>query len=663
MNLSAGEASHQIDHGLFAKSSGLLSSSSTETRTHNSRTDAVGTALGGANVVIQSGQDITLTGSSAVADETITVTAARDVNITAAQTRSGHGHFEETKESGVFSDGGMGVTIGKRVQSTEQQTQRTGAAASTVGAIGGDVNVTAGRRYSQVASDGFEVTTQGKTTLVGGAITSTQAAVETGANRFDSQGGLELIDIQNEAAYQAEGYSVNASFSAKLGDQSTAKTVEQKKAAAAPTGPGGSAGIGSDKGSASSVTTAAISGIAGDIQARTGDAGTGIAPIFDRERVKDEVGAQITITAAFFQQAPKAWADHAGQKQREALARGDAIEAERWGEGGTYRAAGHVLLGALGGGTSGAAGALASATAMPEIGKLIDEADLPTPVKQALGMVTSTTLGALAGNTAGAAAAFGIDTHNRQLHPSERKLAKELASKSGGRYTAEQIEEQMRLMGNLAFDAAPNSTEVLTTPEAIAHNIKQDPGMPKTSDGRVVVEIPGQANADIQQFIIGNSTNGANYIPGVSPYVGSRTNGPSASFGTTAPATTTARCANGDLACISGVGQQQSAPLTQQAKEAIADGIASTGRAAGVVAAGATAVGASASPQIKPIAGAVAVGATAIGTAADAIEQVVRPDMEQVIREQLIFGTPADVLTRRYPLYAPLINEIKEALQ
>ena len=151
--LNAGEASYQIDHGIFAKSSGLLSSSSIETRTHNSRTDAMATALGGANVVIQSGQDITVKGSSAVADETITVSAARDVNITAAQTRSGHSRFEETKQSGVFSDGGMGVTIGKRMQSTEQQTQRTGAAASTVGAIGGDVNVTTGRAYAQTGSD------------------------------------------------------------------------------------------------------------------------------------------------------------------------------------------------------------------------------------------------------------------------------------------------------------------------------------------------------------------------------------------------------------------------------------------------------------------------------------------------------------------------------
>ncbi|PZO13557.1 MAG: hypothetical protein DCF26_16735 [Burkholderiales bacterium] len=136
------------------------------------------------------------------------------------------------------------------------------------------------------------------------------------------------------------------------------------------------------------------------------------------------------------------------QARRSVLARGDAIEAERWGEGGTYRAAGHLLLGTLGGGSSGAAGALASASVMPEIGKLIDDANLPAPVKQALGMVASTTLGALAGNTAGAAAAFGIDTHNRQLHPGERKLAQELAGKSGGKYTIEEIESALRAAAN-----------------------------------------------------------------------------------------------------------------------------------------------------------------------------------------------------------------------
>ncbi|PZO13553.1 MAG: hypothetical protein DCF26_16715 [Burkholderiales bacterium] len=499
---------------------------------------------------------------------------------------------------------------------------------------------------------GFDVATQGKTKLVGGAITSTQAAVEASANWFDSQGGLELFNVHNQAEFQAEGYSVNASVSRKLGDQGTAKTAEEKKSAAAPTGPAGGAGIGSDKGSASSVTASAISGIAGDKQARTGDAGTGLAPIFDRERVKDEVNAQVAITAEFFKQAPKAWADHAGQKQKEALALGDAIEAERWGEGGTYRAAGHLLLGALGGGSSGAAGALASAIVMPEIGKLIDDANLPAPVKQALGMVASTTLGALAGNTAGAAAAFGIDTHNRQLHPSERKLAQELASKSAGRYTTAQIEEQMRLMGNSAFNAAPNSTEVLTTPEAIANNINQDPAMPKTSDGRVVVEVPGQVDTSIQQFIIGNSKEGANYIPGQSPYIASNPalNQPKVTSDITATAIPTARCANGDLACLSGVGRQQNDPLTPTQQVAIGKYFGDASTTYQRAAALATATG------NAPVALSFEIASGVAGL----LEQAFLPSAGKVLIDTLIVDEAAKAVATRLNVPLPIVVEVVE---
>lgn len=150
--LNAGEASYQIDHGVYARSSGLLGSSSVETRTHNSRTDAMGSSLGGAQVVIHSRQDISLTGSSAVADDQTDITAGRDVNITAAQTRWGQDNFREEKASGVFSSGG-GITLGSQQHSTDQQTRGTEAAASTVGAIGGNVKIAAGGAYAQTGSD------------------------------------------------------------------------------------------------------------------------------------------------------------------------------------------------------------------------------------------------------------------------------------------------------------------------------------------------------------------------------------------------------------------------------------------------------------------------------------------------------------------------------
>lgn len=247
------------------------------------------------------------------------------------------------------------------------------------------------------------------------------------------------------------------------------------------------------------------------------------------------------------------------------------------------------------------------------------------------------------------------------LHPDERRKAAELAKKSKGKYTAEQIEEQMRLMGNEVYREKPNTTAVSTGGQQMT-----DDGMPTFSDGISTVEVPGQANMEIQQFIITNSLDGANYIPGQSPYVASNPalNKPVVTTGATSNNLPTARCANGDLACLSGVGAQQSSvpELTQEMREAIADGANTLSRQAGVIASGATAAAAAASPQVKPIVGAVALGATVVGVGADLAEQVMRPDMNQVFRDQLLLGVPADVLTQRYPLYAPVINEIKESL-
>ena len=89
----------------------------------------------------------------------------------------------------------------------------------------------------------------------------------------------------------------------KAGEQSPAQTAglsdEQKAAASAKPVNSASAGVGSDKGSAASTTQAAISGMAGNKEARTGDAQTGIQKIFDAGKVQREFAAQVQITAEF----------------------------------------------------------------------------------------------------------------------------------------------------------------------------------------------------------------------------------------------------------------------------------------------------------------------------------------------------------------------------
>ncbi|MDI6748535.1 MAG: hemagglutinin repeat-containing protein, partial [Rhodocyclaceae bacterium] len=118
---------------------------------------------------------------------------------------------------------------------------------------------------------GFDVKVKGDTDLKGGAITSTQKAIDDQRNRFETGGELTISDIQNRAEYTAKA----ASVSLGAGTSFAGKLI-----------PGGSsAGVGKDGDKAESMTLAAISGIAGNQAARTGDVETGIKPIFDAQKV------------------------------------------------------------------------------------------------------------------------------------------------------------------------------------------------------------------------------------------------------------------------------------------------------------------------------------------------------------------------------------------
>jgi filamentous hemagglutinin len=152
VNISAGEASYQVEHGVYAKSSGVLGSSSLEIRRLDSHTTAQGSSLGGRNVTLRGGRDVEVRGSDVVADEDLGVDAQRDVRVLAEGTSHRQERFKETRTSGVFGSG-AGLTLGSQQQSSEQESSGTGAAGSSLGAIRGHVTVRAGRAYEQLGSD------------------------------------------------------------------------------------------------------------------------------------------------------------------------------------------------------------------------------------------------------------------------------------------------------------------------------------------------------------------------------------------------------------------------------------------------------------------------------------------------------------------------------
>ncbi|WP_365679765.1 hemagglutinin repeat-containing protein [Propionivibrio sp.] len=174
--------------------------------------------------------------------------------------------------------------------------------------VSGSVSASASKVNSDYASvteqsalraggGGFDVKVKNDTDLKGGAITSTQQAIDDNKNAFHTDGTLTLSDIDNKASYSAKSASINIG----TGFSAAGALVPQ----------GTSMGFGKDSGSASSTTRAAISGIAGNTNARTGDAETGIQPIFDQTKVQKEIDAQTKITQMFGQLAPKAAADFA----------------------------------------------------------------------------------------------------------------------------------------------------------------------------------------------------------------------------------------------------------------------------------------------------------------------------------------------------------------
>ncbi|WP_346309070.1 hemagglutinin repeat-containing protein [Limnohabitans sp.] len=241
----------------------------------------------GGTLTFNSGGDTTLQGATASAKQ-VTGTVGGNLNLSSLQDTS---QYKENSQSSGFS---VSVPITGGAASASVSHSQT-SIDSHYQSVGEQTAIRAG-------DGGFDIDVKGKTTLTGAQITSTDKAVQGGKNSFKSAGGIDMQDLQNSAQYDASSYAVTL-----------AKGSEPNKA---PVLSG--AGIGADSGQASSTSTSGISGIAGDTSARTGDEETGLKPLFDAAKVKQEVQAQVAITSEFGKQAGKAIKDYS-EEQRKSL--------------------------------------------------------------------------------------------------------------------------------------------------------------------------------------------------------------------------------------------------------------------------------------------------------------------------------------------------------
>jgi filamentous hemagglutinin len=112
----------------------------------------VGSSLSGGTVTTTSGRDTLIQGSTVVADDNISIGAARDLSIVSAQNTSDDTSSSSSKKSGM-----IGTTFQPAVGSVKTTQDGTHSSVTQVGSqiasLGGNVTLSAGEKYTQTASE------------------------------------------------------------------------------------------------------------------------------------------------------------------------------------------------------------------------------------------------------------------------------------------------------------------------------------------------------------------------------------------------------------------------------------------------------------------------------------------------------------------------------
>ena len=177
VNLGTSQRYNHVDEAhKVTGSNGLFSSKTTTTRDTLSETRAQATTLSGETTWIKAGNDLNVHGSNVVSTSGTTLVAGHDVNVLAATDQLSERHSKDVKKSGMFSGGAIAVTIGSQQRSDKNTVDGETAAASTIGATHGGVNILAGNAYRQVGSQ----------------VTAPQGDVAIGARHVD------ILEAQNQ---------------------------------------------------------------------------------------------------------------------------------------------------------------------------------------------------------------------------------------------------------------------------------------------------------------------------------------------------------------------------------------------------------------------------------------------------------------------------------
>ena len=192
LNIGTANASASARDEHQKSSSGIFSGKTTQTVDASSYSRQTGSTFSGNTTILAAGNNANITGSDVVSTQGTQITAVNNLNIIAATDTSSESHYKKETTSGMFSGGGLGVTVGSKMQSTAQTRSTTTASGSTVGATNGNVLLAAGQR----------------TTLTASTVIAPQGDINISGKQFDITAGVNTEQNTQETKSKQQGVTV-----------------------------------------------------------------------------------------------------------------------------------------------------------------------------------------------------------------------------------------------------------------------------------------------------------------------------------------------------------------------------------------------------------------------------------------------------------------------
>jgi len=152
--LNGAKESRDFEEFHKTKSGSLARTTKTSLDQQHSVTQ-VGTQVSGKEVVLSAGHDVKAKGIQAIADDNLHIQAGHDVDIAADTNHFKNKRVETKKTRGVFTGGGIGLTVGSKSEKHDYETEgwTQSDARSTLGSMNGDIRVSAGNHTNVLGTD------------------------------------------------------------------------------------------------------------------------------------------------------------------------------------------------------------------------------------------------------------------------------------------------------------------------------------------------------------------------------------------------------------------------------------------------------------------------------------------------------------------------------